>query len=130
MIELVWDGRDAGTIVAADGSILEAGPLSAFSPGDLLAGAAAASLMRAFLVLAREADLGLLGFVAAAAVEGPMTDPRVRLRVLVTVNGRGRGSPDRRSKALLRQAKGGAIACRALGRRLVFETEVRQVAAT
>jgi organic hydroperoxide reductase OsmC/OhrA len=124
MIELIWDGHHNGTIVTPSGVTLDVNPESAPSPLDLLAAAAASCMMRAFLGLADEAKIGLLGFVSAASVDLSDTSPRVRVKVLLTVPGQPRAS-DRRLNRLLQHARRQSPVCRILGRRLVCETEIR-----
>lgn len=127
MVELVWDGRDSGTIVAPSGATLDAGPDAALSPLDLLAAAAASCLMRAFLPLMVEAGIELLGFVSASSVDLSGVAPRVRIHLLLTVP---RQTPpqDRRIPRLIQRARRESPVCQALGRRVFLAADIRHLA--
>jgi len=86
VIELVWDTACAGTATAPSGAVLAVGEGVAWSPENLLALSAASCLMRTFLTMAAAEHLDVLGYVAAAGVEGSLPDSRaIRVRSCVVV---------------------------------------------
>jgi organic hydroperoxide reductase OsmC/OhrA len=89
MVELVWDAERTGTARGSSGASLLVGDHpSAFSPDDLVAMAAAACLMRAFLRVAAERKVAILGYMATAHLEnGGAATPRLHLRSYVVGSG-------------------------------------------
>lgn len=80
--QLVWDRGTAGTAQAVSGCSITVGPNGEWTPEQLLVAAIEASLMHAFLRLADEAGLVVLGYVSAAEAElGP--DPASPTRIVV-----------------------------------------------
>ena len=86
MIEFVWDADKTGTATGASGAALTVGDQpSDYRPDDLVAMAAAGSVMRAFLAAAERAAVPILAYMATAEVRSTQEspDPRVHVRSYV-----------------------------------------------
>ena len=125
MVELIWDKERSAIVTVPTGASITVGDSSDFSPEDLLATAAAACLMRAFLGRAQAAGMPILSYASASYVEGRRSESaRVILRCYVVIGED--GSPDdvrRLLKESLQESPvcsvlAGATECRADIRRL------------
>jgi organic hydroperoxide reductase OsmC/OhrA len=122
MIELVWDGNDRGTAVAASGASIAVGAQDGVAPEDLAAAAAAGCLMRTFLALADREGLPVLSFVATARVDRGQPLPRVHVHAYVATPA---GGDPRSVHRGIAEAVAVSPVCRLLGRRLVADVDVQ-----
>lgn len=81
MVELVWDQQQVGTASTSAGHSLCVGGDSGVPPEDLLAMSVAACLMRTCLRLAADQGIELLGFTAAAHVDGGCDAQALRISI-------------------------------------------------
>jgi organic hydroperoxide reductase OsmC/OhrA len=127
MVELVWDVSRVGTATAPSGASTTVGDDASFSPGDLLAMAAAGCHMRTFLQLAGEAHVPVLSYAAAAEVEpgGPASASRVHVRAYVVAPG---SVTEARVAELLDRASRTSPISQALGDRIRFQSDIRVLA--
>lgn len=120
MIDLVWDGRGRATIKTPSGHQLTAGSPDVPSAEDLMAAAAAVSLMEGYLRAAAEAGRAPLGYASAAAVRQADDGPQVAVRILVSC----RTTDDRRvARQIIDKAQSAAGIAGLLRDRLQVEFE-------
>lgn len=124
MIELVWDAKRLGTATAPSGASVTVGDCADFAPEDLLAMAAAGSVMRTFLELAERREVPILSYAATAHVE-PASEglrPRVAVRSFVVASEDVQRSDIMR---LLEEATAASPVCRMLGDRVTHWLDIQ-----
>ena len=123
MIELVWDAGQTATARLPSGDDLTVGERVGLAPSDLVAVAAAASVMAAFMQAAAEADAPILGYVATADLETPPSaDPVLHLRSYIVGS---EGMNDETFSALAEQALDRSTVARLLRQSISAEWDLR-----
>lgn len=123
-IQIVWDTGDDCTAQTPAGRHLHVGPAGDWSPEQLLLAATESSLMTAFVELAKEHGLEVLGYVSSASLATRRRD-RSRMRLVVRPCIAIASEDDRpRVHRLLREAHERSAVARALGRTLHVAPEV------
>lgn len=123
MIELIWDAASVGTATTTAGASITIGDAADFAPEDLVAVAAAASLMRTFLKLADAAGVPVFSYAAASHVESSgSASSHVLVRCSVVSSG---DVSEAELRRLLQEATDASPVCRMLAGRVVCQADVR-----
>jgi len=123
MIELVWDAGQTATARLPCGTDLTVGEHPGLPPTDLVAVAAASSVMGAFLEGASEVGAPVLGYVATADVEETEGDkPVLRLRSYVVGS---EGMNDELFSTLAVRALERSVVARLFGESIAAEWDLR-----
>ena len=106
--ELVWDQRRMGTVTSPGGHELRIGDESEWTPTRLFSAALQSELMHAFLELAEDAGLEVLGYMSSGEVVSSDGKVRFELAPCIVV---GSKSDRVRAHALIHQAAASATSC-------------------
>ena len=123
-IQMVWDTESRCTVQTPAGCDLHVGPEGDWSPEQLLLAAAESGLMTAFVELARERGVEVLGYVSSAGIQTPRhpgSPVRLVVRPCVAI---ARESDRLLVHELLAKAHATSPVARALGRSLKLAPEV------
>lgn len=122
-IQIVWDTGCGCTAQSPSGQHLHVSPEGEWSPEQLLVAAAESSLLTAFVALAQERGLEVLGYVSSAGITSAPGAGHVRIVVRPCV-AIAREADEPLVHELLRRARATAPVARALGHSLQIAPEV------